>query len=370
MDSFHAHLVSTMLARCITVEKTVYLLGAGFSAPLGLPVMSNFMALAEDMFISKPERFKYFKEVFQLAGDLARVKSFLHSDQLNIEEIFSILEMKRDLAGEESRDLFARFLCDVIEYYTPDWTCKSNETNRSQLHKLMWSMGDHSIKYGVFIAGLFGIELNFSGNFQRGTFGAGKSLYAVVSLNYDRVLEILCENASTYLNDSPNLSFRSAAEASKGEPFENRPALLKLHGDVKAGDVVPPTWSKGIHEPIEEQWRQAYRVLREATRIRILGYSLPVSDAPVRFLLKAALADGRYLKEIDVLCRDTYGEVRERYETMISFPAFRFVSAETELYLENVLDKAHLVTPMIENKVRSLCRRFNESHESFFKSNS
>jgi hypothetical protein len=31
------------------VEKVVYLLGAGFSAPLGLPVMSNFLIKAKQV---------------------------------------------------------------------------------------------------------------------------------------------------------------------------------------------------------------------------------------------------------------------------------------------------------------------------------
>jgi len=37
------------------LEKVVYLLGAGFSAPLGLPVMSNFLEKSKDIYFADPQ---------------------------------------------------------------------------------------------------------------------------------------------------------------------------------------------------------------------------------------------------------------------------------------------------------------------------
>lgn len=42
-------------------DKVVYLFGAGFSAPLGLPVMSNFLMKSKDLYVSDPERYRTFK---------------------------------------------------------------------------------------------------------------------------------------------------------------------------------------------------------------------------------------------------------------------------------------------------------------------
>ncbi len=42
-------------------DKVVYLFGAGFSAPLGLPVMSNFLMKSMDLYVSDPERYRTFK---------------------------------------------------------------------------------------------------------------------------------------------------------------------------------------------------------------------------------------------------------------------------------------------------------------------
>ena len=52
------------------MEKVCYILGAGFSAPLGLPVMTNFLARAKDLYAQEPERFEYFQDVFDLIKDM------------------------------------------------------------------------------------------------------------------------------------------------------------------------------------------------------------------------------------------------------------------------------------------------------------
>jgi hypothetical protein len=46
------------------VERVTYIVGAGFSAPLGLAVMSNFLAKSKDLFYNDPSRFPDFEKVF------------------------------------------------------------------------------------------------------------------------------------------------------------------------------------------------------------------------------------------------------------------------------------------------------------------
>jgi NAD-dependent SIR2 family protein deacetylase len=52
-------------------DKVVYLLGAGFSAPLGLPVMSNFRMKSEEMFASDPKAYPHFENVFKTIKELS-----------------------------------------------------------------------------------------------------------------------------------------------------------------------------------------------------------------------------------------------------------------------------------------------------------
>jgi hypothetical protein len=79
------------MRRPMRMERVVYLLGAGFSAPLGLPVMSNFLEKSKDMYFETPDRYKYFSDVFNQIRDFSVVKNYYNSDLFNIEEILSIL---------------------------------------------------------------------------------------------------------------------------------------------------------------------------------------------------------------------------------------------------------------------------------------
>ncbi len=104
------------------MERVVYWLGAGFSAPLGLPVMSNFLLKAKDQFAAGAEEFKYFEQIFAKIDDLSKAKNFFETDLFNIEEILSLFEMESQLTGSRISEQYVKFLQDVIEYYTPEVT--------------------------------------------------------------------------------------------------------------------------------------------------------------------------------------------------------------------------------------------------------
>src|SRR5688572_21987361 len=102
------------------MERVVYILGAGFSAPLGLPVVRNFLFRAKDLFFQNPEGREYFREVFEEIDRLAKIKHFFDSDQFDIEEILSILEMGEQFEGRRLREkeLFVQFLIDVVKSHS------------------------------------------------------------------------------------------------------------------------------------------------------------------------------------------------------------------------------------------------------------
>ena len=45
-------------------------MGAGFSAPAGLPVMSNFLLKSKDLYFKDQTRYKHFEEVFKKIDQL------------------------------------------------------------------------------------------------------------------------------------------------------------------------------------------------------------------------------------------------------------------------------------------------------------
>src|SRR5438477_11689430 len=98
--------------------KVVYLVGAGFSVPLGLPVMRDFVMKSKDMLASHPKDFSHFEKIFALIKDMSAAKSYYSADLFNIEEILSILEMSERVGGRSTKR-FIKYIVDVIDFYTP-----------------------------------------------------------------------------------------------------------------------------------------------------------------------------------------------------------------------------------------------------------
>ncbi len=137
-------------------EKIVYLLGAGFSAPLGLPVMSNFFFKSRDQYFQDPENYSYFTKVFEIIRKLGDVKNYFKADLFNIEEILSILEMQRHLGqGEAEAHDYTKYLCDVVQYYTPTFepgNIRAANWHENFLHR-------RARGFGNFVACLFNLNI-------------------------------------------------------------------------------------------------------------------------------------------------------------------------------------------------------------------
>ena len=113
-------------------ENVVYILGAGFSAQFGLPVMSNFLEKSKDMYAIKDSRnfngnkIDFFGDVYQEIDKLRRCKDFYASDMTNIEEILSLFEMGKMLGVESKQQIdFQKFIAAVVNFYTPSELEKS-----------------------------------------------------------------------------------------------------------------------------------------------------------------------------------------------------------------------------------------------------
>lgn len=193
--------------------------------------------------------------------------------------------------------------------------------------------------YGYLYLGLHNLNIISQTPQRLRTFNAEKCAnrlahYAVVTLNYDIVLENLSKCISSNLNIDINPLIFVTEFDDEIQPFSEQPILAKLHGSIDLDNIVPPTWSKGVNRKILLAWRMAYRALVEATQIRIIGYSLPEADAYVKYLLKAAVMKAPHLKKFDVLCLDPDGEVQQRFDSFLKFPNYRFKNVSVISYLE------------------------------------
>lgn len=344
------------------MENVVYLLGAGFSAPLGIPVMSNFLEKSRDLYYSDPAKYPHFAEVFNTIREMSIIKNFYHSDLFNIEEILSILEMREYLEGNSLKDSFLQYIRDVITHYTPACLpCAPNRLPGNWWEWLFSNPDDRSSRtwegYGRFIGSLCNLEF-----IQRQPRPGGLSYaeidcvrtanaetqYSIVTLNYDCVPDCIV----SFINDNYSRS---------GGDIALR--IAKLHGSVDSGVIVPPTWAKGVNKTIVPAWKQGYEDLTQANHLRVIGYSLPTADAYVKYLLKSAVIKAEHLKTVDVLCLDDKnGSVQQRYDEFMEF-SYRFINRSSLDYLEAVAKD----TERAERHHTSLTK-LEVTHERFMKS--
>lgn len=311
------------------MEKVVYLLGAGFSPPLGIPVMRNFLTKSRDLYYSDQVKFAHFQEIFSTINELSVIKNFYSSDLFNIEEILSILEMREYLEGEELKANFLKYLADVINHYTPELRPYGRKLPTNWRDALFTSYQDPTWRgYGHFISTICNLIFRES---PGGYTGEYKQIYcqhdanpdvsySIVTLNYDCVPESVLRFINGHFNCETDVSLR----------------IAKLHGSVDSGVIVPPTWNKGANRKITVEWKRAYDYLTEANHLRIIGYSLPVADAYVKYLLKSAVTKAPHLKAIDVISLDQDGTVKNRYDEFMSFTYYRFVNKDVSEYLGQV----------------------------------
>jgi hypothetical protein len=317
-------------------EHVVYLLGAGFSAPLGLPVMANFVSKSKDQYVEAAAKYKHFEDVFALFNKLATVKSFYHSDLSNIEEILSILSIGDIRAESVDRTRFVRYLADVIQYYTPDVI--EHPRLPGNWRQFVFGENRSHNDYGNFVFGLARRSLDGgAGRYSTSPPSGSVPTYAVVSLNYDCVIE----NVHDYCNRNLALAVPlNRSKPCKLGSEEYHIYLAKLHGSVHDQSIVPPTWSKGPDRLPTSAWQGALHEIGRANHLRIFGYSLPDSDLNVRYLLKAAALESFHLKTIDVVCLDTDDSVKRRYDSFIDHPGYRFKNASVGDYFSNITARA------------------------------
>jgi hypothetical protein len=307
-------------------EKVVYFLGAGFSAPLGLPVMANFLIRSKDLYFSDTKKYQHFENIFKMIDSMAKAKNYYEVDLFNVEEILSLLEMEDYVGSSTHKESYIRYLRDVILALTPAFTPTSNHPQRAN-H--IFTLDLAVDKYAAFVANLFGLDwLLIDGEISKVSRNKGTPAYAVISLNYDLVLESSLDLVQLRLEglESRGLQFAKTLEEAQREDFV---PFAKLHGSVDPLTIVPPTWNKVASEEVKASWRLAYDLLANATQIRFLGYSLPATDNYVRYLLESAVLRSNHLKQIDVICLDDpQGAIEKRFRSLITFHRLRFCSKD------------------------------------------
>lgn len=358
------------------MNKIVYILGAGFSAPYGLPVMRDFLLRAKDLYFRDTTKYAHFEKVLETIDKMHKAKTYYEVDLLNIEEVLSILDMEDHVSGGERAKNFSQFIADVIIAYSPPppvFGLNSTDDKRAYV-----GVGDRTgniifrdeswKRFGFFVANLMNLRLRFEPySLDRQSAyklywesqPSPRARYSVITLNYDRLFEMVAEcimNAAEPAldNSSPIALLR----------------LAKLHGSVD-GEIVAPTWKKWTGKSLQKAWSQAYVDLCDATEIRILGYSLPPSDAYVRYLLEASILKSKHLKKIDVVCLDdSAGTLEAHFRAFIHYKFMRFRNLDLKTYSSPDDAWFQLYTHSAVQSPRGVCwcfdyTNFESWHERF-----
>jgi hypothetical protein len=347
------------------MEKITYLLGAGFSAPAGLPLMNNFILKAKDVYYSDSEKYKHFLKIFEKIEGLSKIKNFFASDLYNIEEVLSLLETETVLYRNSNiKDEFIRFIIDVIEYYTFE---NLGFRPLKQGNPSTVDLGDTKIKrnYASFVCSISGIQFcknenSPSKNFEIEKIPNIQNRYSIITLNYDTILE----NCLDSIKDRYYANFDLSFNKEKYDPDWTTPHLIKLHGCVREGNIIPPTWAKSNSPQIEKNWRNAYNIIKDSSQIRFIGYSLPITDSNVRYLIKSAILKNQTLKKIDVLCLDNpMGQYKNRYKEFIEFNYYDYRNVNTIDFLIKLNEENTATTHRSDTFTR-----LESVHNSFLKS--
>ena len=254
----------------------------------------------------------------------------------------SVLEMESNLTGTRFSTRFIDYIVDVIKAFTPEIPVPHRPGN---YHEYLFGKNSAWKAFGHFILSAFNAKINVSPSVTKRNRQIEFSLsrtksnckYAIISLNYDLVIE----NIITYINmhypaTNPEDEIKLTRSLDEFDQNWDSLNLVKLHGSVDSGTIVPPTWSKSMHKDIRAEWRRAYQLLVSANHVRFIGYSMPQSDSYVNYLLKSAVLKTPHLKGIDAICLDNDGDVKLRFDDLVEFRYKRFSSSRTETYLDRI----------------------------------
>jgi hypothetical protein len=295
-------------------------LGAGFSAYAGLPVMSNFIDKAKDICFSDnvSDCKKDIELVLQLINRYSNLKNYMASNLFNIEELLSIAEMKNFVDSEKSKNIIKPFIKAVIQYYEYQFFKDIKITANSNP---LLIPEESANQYLLFLYALFNISFRTIYPLRVSCMESDVK-YGLITFNYDTILEHLCSliNTGAYTN-SPEILFNATVSDNTLVRY------CKLHGSIDKDNIIPPTWSKFFNNDLKKEWQDAYSLLKEANDIRIIGFSFPETDSHISYLFKTAIMENQNLKNIDVLCLDDNNstiEKKYKYKSKFETDKLRF----------------------------------------------
>jgi hypothetical protein len=349
-------------------DHNVYIIGAGFSRPRGLPLISDFMANLRDAheWLSENDRAAEaasVERVLQFRLDSTSSSYRVQIDLENIEELFSLAAAQDDSLTDDICTAIAATLDFCTARQQPPRTIFTLQGNGPVLPSIFTANLKHSgaavngrqyevPAYAFTVAGLVGM-----------LDPRPKSSNAFICFNYDLLLEQSLTELEVPFSYGLSRGSYLPDPSLKGLSYESGASLelLKLHGSVNWATpnkpstqlsifgsyqpvreaqyvpaLVPPTWRKSFAGALTHAWQAALEQISRATRLVVIGFSMPPTDLHFKYLLAAGLSRNISLREIvfvdpgreavEARARQLFGDLQRR-------PTIRFVSVGTDRFV-------------------------------------
>lgn len=355
---------------------TVFILGAGFSKPAGIPLLRGFVQKMWEMAkkghvvkgLSREDQ-QIFARAQTIREELDGYHGRARFDDWNIEDVLSLLSFNAIGGGRPERSKLESMTQAIAR--TVELTCSVKPHSYDSHNGEIQTTGPAI--YRTFWRSLFGAMAN------------GYHLPAIITFNYDLILErslFQLLNGVSYktADEVPLTSFQicyhhksfgplqyrilprryeirgsdrvwsthqglgTSLESFSVEDDKPKIELLKLHGSlnfpakkreskeisidtvVKNPYILPPVFNKLSGNDSNSMWTAALSRVRSAKNIVIVGYSLPQTDVYMQYFMKAAVGPNRNMQSITVfdplLFEGTPASdsMRRRYESCFSDP--------------------------------------------------
>lgn len=316
----------------------VYILGAGFSYDAGLPLVSDFLIRMRDSheWLVKENRTREAKavaNVLEFRLNAASAAYWANLDLENIEELFSLASASASDITADIRLAIAATL-DYARKIRGDLKCKigirqseglfDSKTSKWPSWAKLESNGFYKMgTYALYVANLLGMLKD----------GKPQGENTFITFNYDTVLEDALHDLRIPVTYGSSLgtplakiksalgsvpvfklhgSVNWARTSDEGGPIKIFSDYAALAKEEFIPDLVPPTWKKIFENEIEDVWDEAISKLNTATRIIVIGFSLPPTDMHFKYLLAAGLHKNISLRNVLFVNPDEKNELKPR----------------------------------------------------------
>lgn len=353
-------------------DHNVYIIGAGYSAAAGLPLLTNFlqkMCIYRTSLNDDSEYAKAIDNVLSYRRDCASASDKIKLDLDNIETLLSLAAASPEVDIQHD---IAIAIGATIDHYQKLFNkipvgsrCLRTKNEVDSPNPIRQDFYQYS---AAIMSGDEG-KLQQRENIKN----------TIISFNYDMLIEDALASQGycfTYGFDGHDPIPDSHCNMQGGELPERACYLLKLHGSInwseggiestdrdvkryiftsfdelmeKSQDriplILPPWWKKDPIGIFGKIWETAVERLRTATRIIFLGYSCPATDQYVKYLLAAGLQNNISLARVDTVNPDI--QVQDAVAGL--FPASaKWVSRSPALYAEDFFQ--YVIRPVIPNQ--------------------